>query len=476
MFKYLKSFTCYLLTFAMLITLLPPQAYEASTSMSNVSSQENDNDVLQVPYADVQEGVSPGESLSLGDIASTGNTSTDDTSLEDAQIVMELTERRTEYSKEYKLDNGLNLAVVYSEPVHYKENGKWEEIDNTLSSHGSGESASYKNKAGSWQVEFPQQLDEESKVKITKGGYTVSFLMSGELRLDTVMTELRASVGTAKASKAKKSQGKVHTYDYSKVKEQAQHPEVIRDNLRSRMSYSDVYNNTDVIYDLDPHQLKESIIIHSYDPSVYGYVYTLDTGKLVPVLNEDGSVDLLTKNKGEVVMTMPAPFMIDNEGSICTDVAVTLEKVKGTYQLTYLLPMEWMEDENRAWPVILDPIVKPGTKTSNILDHFVAENYSASNTHKYLYAGHHATYGDMRTYIQFSNIPDFTAADVVVNAKLKLNRIGGSSGSTIIEAHEVYDTWTTSGITWSGQPSWNPIIQDYCSVGGSGEYFWDITD
>ncbi|MBO5097224.1 MAG: hypothetical protein J6B96_02795, partial [Agathobacter sp.] len=105
MLKYLKSFICYILTFAMLITLLPPQAYEASTSMETVSGQENDNDILQAPYADAQEGVS------LGDIASTGNTSTDDISLENAQIVMELTDRRTEYSKEYKLDNGLNLAV-----------------------------------------------------------------------------------------------------------------------------------------------------------------------------------------------------------------------------------------------------------------------------------------------------------------------------------------------------------------------------
>ncbi|MBO5097888.1 MAG: RHS repeat protein, partial [Agathobacter sp.] len=478
MFKYLKSFTCYLLTFAMLITLLPPQAYEASTSVETVSSQENYNDGQGTPYADTIEGASLGDPLPLGELASTGNASTDDTSLEDAEIVMELTDRRTEYSKEYKLDNGLNLAVVYSEPVHYKENGKWKEIDNTLSSHGSGASGSYKNKAGAWQVEFPQQLDEESKVKITKGDYTVSFLMSGELRLDTAMTELRASVGTAKASKVKKSQGKVHKYDYSKLKEQAQHPEVIRDNLRSRMTYSDVYTNTDVIYDLDTQQLKESIVINSYDPSVYGYVYTLDTGKLVPVLNEDGSVDLLTKNKGEVVMTMPAPFVIDNEGSICTDVAVTLEKVKGTYQLTYLLPMEWMEDENRAWPVVLDPVVKvaPGTKTTNIQDHFVAENYSASNTHKYLYAGHHATYGDMRTYIRFSEIPDFAACDVLVNAKLKLHHVGGSSGLTIVEAHQVYDSWTTGTITWAGQPNFNTEIQDYCVVSSGTECSWDVTD
>ena len=472
--NYIKAAVCYLLILAMLITLLPPQAYEASTAVRGVSGQESTNGIIGTAN---NPGTITGNSTSLQAQVTSGNTVSmeDAVSVEDAKIVMELVKRRTEYSKEYKLDNGLNLAVVYSEPVHYKENGNWKEIDNTLKAHGSGKSASYKNTAGAWQVELPQQMEADSVVSITKDGYVVSFAMAEELRLETEK-ELKSGVAVSAVTSAGKSKGKVHTFDYSKQKKATKHPEAVPDKLRARMSYSGVYESTDIIYDLDPYQLKESIVINEYNPSVYGYVYTLDTGKLVPVLNKDGSVELKTSKKGETIMTMPAPFMIDDAGEVCTDVAVTLEKTGETYTLTYTLPMDWMAEESRAWPVVLDPAVKPGTSTSNILDHFVAENYSTSKSHSYLYAGHHTTYGDMRTYIKFSEIPDFTASDIVKKAVLRLNCEEGSSGYTLIEAHQVTSSWTTGSITWAGQPSWDLTILDYCAVSGDGAYSWDITN
>ena len=39
-------------------------------------------------------------------------------------IVQEITENRSEYSKEFLLSNGLHMATVYAEPVHYEKDGK----------------------------------------------------------------------------------------------------------------------------------------------------------------------------------------------------------------------------------------------------------------------------------------------------------------------------------------------------------------
>ena len=39
-------------------------------------------------------------------------------SSEPAEIVAEITDKRTEFSKEYKLSNGLNMAVVYPDAVN----------------------------------------------------------------------------------------------------------------------------------------------------------------------------------------------------------------------------------------------------------------------------------------------------------------------------------------------------------------------
>ena len=160
MMKHIKTSICYLLTIAMLLTLLPPQAYAASDTVDAAPTLGSHNNALTLQDSDNKLSAALGGTLSASGTLSTS----DNVSLEDAKIVRELTERRSEYSKEYELDNGLNLAVVYSEPVHYNENGTWKEIDNTLKAHSTGKLTSYKNVAGAWQVELPQVLSSDAKV------------------------------------------------------------------------------------------------------------------------------------------------------------------------------------------------------------------------------------------------------------------------------------------------------------------------
>ena len=41
------------------------------------------------------------------------------------KIVEELTDKRTEYTKQFRMDNGLFIAAVYNDPVHYEKDGQW---------------------------------------------------------------------------------------------------------------------------------------------------------------------------------------------------------------------------------------------------------------------------------------------------------------------------------------------------------------
>lgn len=77
------------------------------------------------------------------------------------------------------MDNGLFIAAVYSEPVHYEKDGQWVEIDNTLTAQLNG---TYTNTAGVWNVSFPNQLTKDARISVTKDTYTLSFGMAGELR------------------------------------------------------------------------------------------------------------------------------------------------------------------------------------------------------------------------------------------------------------------------------------------------------
>ena len=207
-----------------------------------------------------------------------------------------------------------------------------------------------------------------------------------------------------------------------------------------------------------------------------GYLYTLDTGTLVPVLNDDGSIDLLKPNSTEVIMTMPAPFMIDDAGATSDDVLVTLEQKGDCYLLAYEMPMVWLAEEERVWPVILDPVVIANSSYSNILDQFVAQYYSPSYNNGALMCGYSADFGIMRSFIQYMNLPTLSSADVVVNASLSLQYLGGTSGTTTIEAHKVLSTWNSQTITWDSQPSFNETIEDYDQVSISDRYYWEITD
>ena len=69
----------------------------------------------------------------------------------DAKILEEITEKRTEYTKQFRLSNGLNMAVVYPDAVHYDDNGQWREIDNTLTLSDSA----YVNAAGELEIALP---------------------------------------------------------------------------------------------------------------------------------------------------------------------------------------------------------------------------------------------------------------------------------------------------------------------------------
>lgn len=50
----------------------------------------------------------------------------------EAKIIGEITDKRTENEKHFKMSDGSVMAAIYSEKIHYLENGKYEEVDNQL--------------------------------------------------------------------------------------------------------------------------------------------------------------------------------------------------------------------------------------------------------------------------------------------------------------------------------------------------------
>ncbi len=432
---------------------------------------------------------------------------------ETAEIVAEIPEGRDEFQKEFLLSNGLRMISVYGSPVHYEEDGQWKEIDNTLqpvSSTGAvltGKAAltsasAYKNTAGIWDVSLPTSLTANTPVTVSRDGYSLSFLFSGELHNDHVVMSAGEDVCVAST----KDMSSTETLSLSGISAAAQESvttaplqassaqlaaaqetvdhsgtlleETILPKLNTALVYEDIYDNTDLRYDLSSHTLKESVIINSPSETLAGYSYTLTTAGLVLELQDDDSILAYAADAAEgdaPVFTMPAPYLADAEHAYSGDVSVTLTGSNGSYTLTYRLPRQWMAAEERVYPVILDPIVDAKSHTYTIEDQSVFQYNQFGYLWEYLEAGYDYDYGKERIFIKFTALPELSSADVIVSANLHLKKVASASAVTM-EAHEVLGTWTSSSIKWSNMPSCNSKVEDYQNVGSAGWYSWDITN
>ena len=420
--------------------------------------------------------------------------SAENTDVSNSQIVAEVEEHRTEFSKEFKLDNGLYVSAVYAQPVHYEVDGAWEEIDNTLRTQLDG---TYTNTAGVWDVYFPQQLTKSNTITIAKDGHTLSFGMAGELRQqgnlevasaaqtaaliegsETFHITVNGSAQTFAVQSAQTAQGQIQTIDLSQAKEEARYEEFVVGKNTSQLLYTNVYANTDIRYDLKANQVKESVILESYSSTLRGYRYTLNVGDMVPVLQDDNSIYFYDAEQKNVVMVMPAPYLVDAAYATNYDVTVSLTQNGSAWTLTYLLPTSWLAAEERSWPVVLDPVVIADLSDENIHDTTVisARPSEADYMRSTLQIGYSANDGISRIYLGFENLPTLTSSDVIVQAEVSIYKIGTGTSTIPATVHKVNSSWQVENLCWNNAPGFSSTIEDYAMVTNGGRYYWNVTD
>ena len=398
-------------------------------------------------------------------------------------LLGELTENRTEFSKEFLLSNGVHMATIYPQAVHYEAENGWAEIDNTLKVHTDG---TLGNTAGVWEVQFPQQITKDQSISVTKDGYTLSFFMAGELtaavqrpvapEVSVMAMEDTAQPETFSLTQQETATATVEAVDITALREGTQYPETVPDKNLSRLRYSDIYANTDIVYDLQANMLKESVILEQYNSALRGYRYTLHVGQLQPVLEEDGTILFYNQTGETLVMVMPAPYLVDSANGHNDDITVQLTGTGSTRTLTYLLPTQWLAAEDRAWPVILDPIVQANLDRDNIEDRTVTARKVYSEGWGMNSCGYNTDTGIQRFYLKYKEIPALTSSDVILSAKVTLYKEYNSTIASEVEVRSVATQWNEESITWANKPTIGETIEDYAVVSADGWYTWTITD
>lgn len=431
-----------------------------------------------------------------------------------AYVTGEIEELRTANEKHFRLSDGTYIAVNYGMPVHYETqtvNGtEWNDIDNTLSINST--KGVYEAKNGAEVKTFAVELTpDEPLFSSSWENYSVSMSLMQASTAESMKAASKENLATplslAEAARASKEDTALAANaeepvieaipaqvidnisdepannEETSIAEQVELP-----NFASTILYPDFLPDVDLQYDAYGQNIKESILINSQQDA-YSYRFYLELTDLTPILKESGAIALANVDGDEIYM-IPAPYMIDDEGVFSDDVHFSLVAVNGGYLLTVTASEAWINEDDRAFPVTIDPalILLSGGTQDDIVSNFVKEQNPTQHCNgSQLYMGNNGGSGkNMNAYLYFKTLPTIPANCSVVGASFSLYKMGydGPLSKFYGQVHEVtgskpssYSTYTSwiYGITWNTAPAYSDTVEDYAELYPTGNTGKDIT-
>lgn len=320
---------------------------------------------------------------------------------------VELIEKRKPREKHFLQEDGTIVAKIYSDDIHYMENGKLEEIDNSLIED---ENFFYNNK-NSYKVYFGK-LKKDKLLKLENNKHYLEFDLKGKK-------------------------------DYNAYKN--------RKNSKC-VKYHDIINNVDIDYEIKSNKVKESIILKDRESITTKFEFDISTNLQLTV-NDDGSISSID-NEIEI-FKIEAPYMIDANGIISKNVSYNIKKFFNKYILEMLVDNNWLKDARRKYPIIIDPTITNSSSENNVYDTYIYPGDTGidKNSQDILKAGVERIDGIdtvNRTLLKF-DLPEIGTGSQIINAQLIL--IGYHSNSTnyesnIMEIRKLTAAWDENTANW----------------------------
>ena len=370
--------------------------------------------------------------------------------VENTSTIAEDESLREEYTKHFKMPDGSYSAISYTAPVHRKDaNGNWVDIDNRMEETISKHKQAYVTSDG--RMTFSKKINGSDNVvfNLSENGYGVKVSFNENDIKNT----------TAKLSNHAK---KYVPNDSDSISEQYKKVKVIDNN--TTIQYKNLIKGMTLEYVLSSNDIKENIIINEkqerYD---YSFVYEF-TGGLGAVLNDDGTVSLRDLKTDTDVYILPAPYMFDAEGNISENVEYQLTDLgNDKYSLNVIADSSWINDEKRAWPVVIDPTMSwiAGYYDTYIDSAHPNDNFGSSRE---LWVSSSRT-----TIMNHAFLPTIDD-DVTINrATLNLSYYYNvSSGNVNVGLYQVTTNWQEHEVTWNSMSNVaNGGISTVCRGTGS---------
>ena len=421
--------------------------------------------------------------------ATTVNSAGNATSADTRRVLLrECIKERGRFSRVFETKNGERAAVIYPKAVHFQKDGVWRSIDNTLAL--SKDQLSYENTQGrmkvriarnpklteTWKnivsVKFKQSQTEESVgttistelASVEKDGFTISWGLEPEKTMTAILPD----------------EIKTSEFQISPIRMQTEEEKLLKLSMLSSSGYfEEILPGMDIRYRLESEVMKEEILLKNKEAATAEITFVMKHPGLVIGKHEDGSL-LLFKDKSEagktgkvcdddIVFYLEQPVLSDQNGVVLkADYRITPEN--GISKITIMMDKAWLMDEERAYPITVDPTVRIEKKQTTIDDAFErSKDPSSSYGYNFseLEVGRNRPYEICRTFLKFNTLPPLEKGAVITDARLNLYqyRFSADNGQGFrVSAHEVTGTWDQRTLTWNNQPKFKPEALDYLTL------------
>ena len=422
---------------------------------------------------------------------------------EPAEVAFEEASLRSERVKHFRMGDGSYVAVQYDVPVHHQDaDGRWQDIDNTLEPVGQ----TYAVEDGS--VAFAASLNGDAVFTAGADEHRVQLFLDGDsdvlpshdatlaapepteaVALPEVTEETKEAAEepaeeteTAASEEEPAAEMMVETgaaaelepagpaRSYHAAEAVVQEPFSLRsddpfvpEKLSSSLLYPDVYDGVDLAYTLYGETIKETILLNKAQAS-YLFSFVLQTGDLTAEMQEDGSV-LLLDEAGSPVYAIPAPYMLDAEGTYSDAVRYSLEELdRGSYRLLVDADAAWIEEEAQ-FPVAIDPTIVKISQSGSLSWAYV---FSGMPNYSYPASPVQVGYtsigsGEYQAIAAVDELPTLPSGSMVTAAAIHALQSGFSNDSSstfqYLYAHQmtIDKTGSQKYSDWIKTLTWNKI-------------------
>lgn len=260
-----------------------------------------------------------------------------------------------------------------------------------------------------------------------------------------------------------------------------------RKNLISEAVYENIFDNIDLQCFVTSLGIKENIILKNNNVSTeFEMQYKLNN--LTAVQENDKRIKLVSANN-ETVYLIEAPFMTDSNGASSTQLKLEMVSQKNNKLVIKLIAdNKWLSDENRVYPVTIDPTFITSQEWEKTSCAYVDNNnpdtcYGYESLTGYTGTVYVGTYGegDYKTYIKLNELPSLNKGDMIIDAKLNMHLyMNNFYREMYVGAYQVTSEWQQSTITWNNRASYNSTVLDYEIFSEEQTdivwHDWDITE